>query len=84
MLTGVAVVEAEFRLTRAVLPTHYRLDIEPHLEDDNFTLYGEASISFSEDRMATGCEFARSTLQSLCRVGLNSSLTSNTQQLCKN
>jgi hypothetical protein len=60
VLTRVAVVEANFRLSRAVLPTHYRLDLEPHFEDDNFTVYGEASTSFIARRTVTRFQFSRS------------------------
>lgn len=65
VLMQVAVAEADFRLSRAVLPTHYRLDLEPHFEDDNFTVYGEASTSFIAGRTVTRFEFARSKVQPL-------------------
>lgn len=71
MLTRIAVTEADFRLSRAVRPTHYRLNLEPHFEDDNFTVYGEASTSLTAVYTVTRCKFARS------KVGLNSALYSN-------
>jgi hypothetical protein len=64
VLMRVAVIEADFRLSRAVLPTHYRLNLEPHFEDDNFTVYGEASTSFIMGHTVTRFEFARSKVQS--------------------
>jgi hypothetical protein len=65
LLTLVAVVEADFRLPRAVLPTHYRLDLEPHFEDDNFTVYGQASTSCAARHRLDRFELTRSKLQSL-------------------
>ncbi|XP_069682409.1 aminopeptidase N-like [Periplaneta americana] len=44
LLLQVSSEEINFRLSRAVVPTHYRLDIEPHFEDDNFTFYGQVWI----------------------------------------
>jgi hypothetical protein len=65
VLTRVAVAEADFRLPRAVLPTHYRLDLEPRFEDDNFTVYGQASTYFAAGHALTRFQFTRSKLQSL-------------------
>ncbi|CAG2063939.1 unnamed protein product [Timema podura] len=36
-----------YRLSKAVLPTRYRIDLETHFQDDNFTFYGEVWIDLN-------------------------------------
>jgi len=45
-------IETDYRLPNNTIPIHYKINLTPYLEEDNFTFYGETNVKI-EIRVAS-------------------------------